>query len=36
VGDFAASTLMWGTAWAAVLFGLSVWWGTAVFRKEQA
>ena len=36
VGDFAASTLMWGTAWAGVLFALSVWWGTAVFRKEQA
>ena len=25
-----------GTAWAAVLFGLSVWWGTAVFRREHA
>ena len=30
------SGLMWGTTWALVLFGLAVWWGTAVFRKENA
>ncbi len=36
VGDFAASSLMWGTAWAAALFALALWWGTAVFRREHA
>jgi len=36
VGDFSTSGLMWGTTWALVLFGLAVWWGTAVFRKENA
>ena len=36
VGDFAASGVMWGTAWALALFALAVWWGTATFRKENA
>lgn len=36
VGDFAASGVMWGTAWAFGLFALAVWWGTATFRKENA
>ena len=27
---------VWGTAWAVVLFLLALWWGTAVFRKENA
>jgi ABC-2 type transport system permease protein len=35
-GDYSTSGLMWGTTWAVVLFGLAVWWGTAVFRKENA
>ena len=35
-GDFAASGVMWGTAWAFALFALAVWWGTATFRKENA
>ena len=26
-GDFATSTMIWGTAWALVLFGVAVWWG---------
>lgn len=36
VGDFTTSHLMWGTTWSVVLFGLALWWGTAVFRKENA
>jgi ABC-2 type transport system permease protein len=35
-GDFGGSEIYWGTAWAMVLFGLSLWWGTATFRKENA
>ncbi len=35
-GDFGGSDIYWGTAWALVLFGLALWWGTAVFRKENA
>ncbi|MCW2764662.1 MAG: type transporter, partial [Nocardioides sp.] len=35
-GDLATSGVMWGTTWAAVLFGLAFWWGTSVFRKENA
>ncbi len=35
-GDFASSPMMWGTAWAAALFALAVWWGTATFRRENA
>jgi ABC-2 type transport system permease protein len=34
-GDFEAS-MLWGVGWTVVLFGLAVWWGTAVFRKENA
>jgi ABC-2 type transport system permease protein len=36
VGDLGTSHLMWGTTWALGLFALAVWWGTAVFRKENA
>ena len=36
VGDLGTSELMWGTTWALALFALAVWWGTAVFRKENA
>jgi ABC-2 type transport system permease protein len=35
-GDFGGSEIYWGTGWALVLFGLALWWGTAVFRKEDA
>ncbi len=35
-GHLDTSALMWGTTWAVVLFGLAIWWGTAVFRKENA
>lgn len=35
-GDFATSAVLWGTTWAAVLFALALWWGTAVFRRENA
>jgi len=34
-GDFEAG-MLWGVGWTALLFGLAVWWGTAVFRKENA
>ena len=36
LGDFATSDVMWGTTWTIALFGLALWWGTAVFRKENA
>ena len=36
VGDIATSTTFWGTAWAFVLTGVAVWWGTSTFRKENA
>ena len=35
-GDFGGSEIYWGTAWAMVLFGLALWWGTATFRKENS
>jgi ABC-2 type transport system permease protein len=35
-GEFGASTVMWGTGWAVVLFALAMWWGASVFRKETA
>jgi len=35
-GDLGTGGVLWGTTWAAVLFGLAFWWGTAVFRKENA
>ncbi|GAA4105570.1 hypothetical protein [Nocardioides kongjuensis] len=25
-----------GVGWTVVLFGLAVWWGTSVFKKENA
>ncbi|MFN8075644.1 MAG: ABC transporter permease [Kineosporiaceae bacterium] len=34
--DIVGSTMFWGTAWALILFALSLWWGTATFRKENA
>ena len=35
-GDFSTSHMMWGTTWAFALFALAIWWGTAVFRRENA
>jgi ABC-2 type transport system permease protein len=35
-GGVADSTLLWGVVWALGLFAAAVWWGTAVFRKENA
>jgi len=35
-GEVIGNELFWGTSWAVVLFALAVWWGTAVFRKENA
>jgi ABC-2 type transport system permease protein len=35
-GDVLTSTMFWGTTWALGLFALAVWWGTSVFRKENA
>ena len=36
VGDLGTSHVAWGTGWALALFVLAVWWGTAVFRRENA
>ena len=36
VGDLSSSGMLWGTTWSLVLFGLATWWGTAVFRRENA
>lgn len=36
LGEFAASALFWGSAWAVALFGVALWWGTSTFRKENA
>ena len=35
-GDLGTSHVLWGTTWAVVLFALASWWGTSVFRKENA
>jgi ABC-2 type transport system permease protein len=35
-GAVATSTMVWGVAWAVGLFAVALWWGTAVFRKEDA
>jgi ABC-2 type transport system permease protein len=35
-GHVAATTMMWGVIWAVGLFVVALWWGTAVFRKENA
>ncbi|MDR6174090.1 ABC-2 type transport system permease protein [Nocardioides zeae] len=36
LGDFGSSGVMWGVTWAVALLALGVWWGTAVFRKENS
>lgn len=35
-GDLDLATMGWGVAWVFVLFGLAVWWGVSVFRRENA
>ncbi|MBC9732314.1 ABC transporter permease [Nocardioides marmotae] len=35
-GEFDASTMGWGVGWTVLLFGLAMWWGAAVFRRENA
>lgn len=35
-GDAASNTVVWGVSWSLGLFALALWWGTAVFRKENA
>ena len=35
-GTFASSAMLWGIAWALVLFTGALWWGTSTFRKENA
>jgi ABC-2 type transport system permease protein len=36
LGDFTLSALGWGIAWTFVLLAVSLWWGTATFRRENA
>ncbi|MFW6773348.1 ABC transporter permease [Nocardioides sp. CPCC 205120] len=36
LGDFSAGGVMWGTGWALGLLAVGLWWGTAVFRKENS
>ncbi|MEE3849068.1 ABC transporter permease [Gordonia sp. LSe1-13] len=35
-GDIVSSTVFWGLVTAVILGALGTWWGTAVFRKENA
>ena len=35
-GNYDLSTMGWGIGWTVGLFGLAVWWGVSVFRKENA
>lgn len=35
-GDLGDAAVLWGSAWAVALFALAFWWGTAVFRRENA
>lgn len=35
-GDVMSSSVMWGSAWTLLIFALALWWGTRVFRKENA
>ncbi|GAA1481556.1 ABC transporter permease [Gordonia sinesedis] len=36
LGDVATSTVVWGVLAAVIMAALGTWWGTAVFRKENA
>jgi ABC-2 type transport system permease protein len=35
-GELSTNHVMWGSVWAAVLFAVAFWWGTAVFKRENA
>ncbi len=35
-GDILTSSMLMGASWAVALCALAVWWGTTVFRKENA
>lgn len=35
-GTPADSAVLWGVLWAVALFALALWWGTRVFRRENA
>lgn len=35
-GDYDAGALGWGVGWTLALFVAAVWWGVAVFRRENA
>jgi ABC-2 type transport system permease protein len=35
-GDLGTSGVLWGTTWAAALFVVALWWGTSVFRRDDA
>jgi ABC-2 type transport system permease protein len=35
-GDFASSSVLWGSVWAVALTSLAIWWGAGTFRKENA
>lgn len=35
-GQIVTSSMMWGSIWSLLLFALALWWGTRVFRKENA
>jgi ABC-2 type transport system permease protein len=36
LGDLTVSALGWGVAWTFILLAVSLWWGTATFRRENA
>ena len=36
LGDFTMSALGWGVAWTFILLAVSLWWGTATFRRENS
>lgn len=35
-GDVGLDAIGWGLGWSVLLFGLAVWWGVSVFKKENA
>ena len=35
-GELATTRVLWGSAWTLALFALALWWGTRVFRRENA
>jgi ABC-2 type transport system permease protein len=36
LGDFSNDKMLWGSAWALLLFAVAMWWGTSTFRRENA